>query len=394
MPPASLPDRPLRVALLATDAREHWREYDKPQPYFGTAPAALLEGFAQLEGQVEVHVVSCIQQRMASPEKLAANVWFHPLLVPKIGWLRTGYQGCIRHVRRFLHELRPDVVHAQGTERDCAICGGFSGFPNVLTIHGNQRAVAQMNQARIFSYLWFAARLESFVLPRADGVFCNSAHTESLVQPLARRTWRVPNALNPLFFAEPALPPRKSPPILVNVGTILPNKGQVEVLELGRRLHEQGLPFELHFIGPLPAGAPYSATFAERVREAEARGYARYLGVKSVPELVSCLDAASGIIHAPQEEAFGLAAAEGLARNLKLFGFRTGGLNDVAAGVEGAELLAVNDWTGLAEAVARWLRAGHPRPVSAARQIRDRYHPGTVARRHLEIYRELLSASV
>jgi glycosyltransferase involved in cell wall biosynthesis len=379
--------------MLATDAREHWREYDKPTPYFGTAPAALLEGFALWGAQAEVHVVSCMQRPMQCPERLASNTWFHPLLVPKIGWLRTGYQGCIRAVRRFLADLRPDIVHAQGTERDCALCGVFSGYPNVLTIHGNQRAVARLNRVKPLSYLWFAARLESFVLPRTGGVFCNSEHTENQIRPWARRVWRVPNALNPLFFAEPASHHPAGRPILVNVGTILPNKGQIELLDLGRLLHEQGLDFELQFIGPLPPGASYSTEFMQRVTVAEVKGYARYLGAREVRDLVGCLDAASAIIHAPQEEAFGLAAAEGLARNLKLFGFQTGGLKDVAAGVEGAELLPTNDWAGLREAVARWLQQGHPRPKAAAGQIQDRYHPRFVARRHIEIYREFLSTS-
>ena len=69
---------------------------------------------------VEVHVVSCTQQPMKSPIKLAENIFFHSLLVPKIGWLRTGYQGCIRAVRKKLRAIQPDIVHGQGTERDCA----------------------------------------------------------------------------------------------------------------------------------------------------------------------------------------------------------------------------------------------------------------------------------
>src|SRR5688572_31886508 len=109
----------MKVALLTTDAREHWREFDKPEPYFGPPQEALLQGAPEV-ADLELHVVSCWQKPMRAPEKLAPNVWFHPLLVPKIGWLRTGYQGCIRAVRKKLRQLQPDVVHGQGTERDCA----------------------------------------------------------------------------------------------------------------------------------------------------------------------------------------------------------------------------------------------------------------------------------
>src|SRR4051794_23385772 len=161
----------MRIVQLTTDAREHNKEYGMAAPYFGTAPEALLQGFSQLP-DVEVHVVTCTRVPMKSPEKLASNIYFHSLLVPKIGWMSTGYQGCIRAVRKKLKEVRPDIVHGQGTERDCAITAVFSGFPNVLTIHGNLRLIAKVNDVKPFSFPWLAARLEALTIPRSRGVVC------------------------------------------------------------------------------------------------------------------------------------------------------------------------------------------------------------------------------
>src|SRR4051812_21202253 len=110
----------MRVAILTTDNREHHRKYELAAPYFGPAIEALLQGMSQ-RADLEVHVISCTQQPMRAPEKLAANTFFHLLHVPKIGWLRTGYQGCIRAIRRKLREIKPDIVHGQGTERECAL---------------------------------------------------------------------------------------------------------------------------------------------------------------------------------------------------------------------------------------------------------------------------------
>src|SRR5258708_1037988 len=105
----------MKIAFFTTDNREHTRDYANPVPWFGTAPEAVLEGFKVLP-DLEVHVVSCTQRSMPSPKKLADNIWFHSLLVPKLGWLRTGYQGCIRAHRRKMAELKPDIIHGQGTE--------------------------------------------------------------------------------------------------------------------------------------------------------------------------------------------------------------------------------------------------------------------------------------
>ncbi len=186
---------------------------------------------------------------MKSPEKLGDNIWFHSLLVPKVGWLRTGYPGCVRAVRRKLKEIRPDMVHGQGTERDCGLEAVFSGFPNVVTLHGVMTEQAKLLHARPGIFYWMAAQLEKFTLPRAGGVFCNSEYTENAVRSLARRKWRVPNALREAFFREPITTRPSGKPILLNIGMISPRKQQCELLMAARKLQEAGLHFELHFLG-------------------------------------------------------------------------------------------------------------------------------------------------
>lgn len=382
----------MRVAVLTTDNRENYREYHKSMPYFGTAPEALLQGFATLP-EMEVHVVSCTRRTMASPGKLADNIWFHSLHVLKTGWLRTGYQGCIRAVRKRLKEIQPEMVHGQGTERDCAISAVFSSFPNVLTIHGNMRDAARVAHARFGSYLWCAAQLENFVLKRTAGVFCNSRHTGQVVAPRAKKTWLVPNALRAPFLTKPLPSGRKSRCILLHVGVVCENKQQLKVLEVARSLHRKNPGLEVWFLGSADPQANYARTFLDRMREAEAEGCAHYLGTaKNDEELVTCFDQASALVHTPLFEAFGLVVAEALARNLKLFATSVGGITDIASGVEGVELFDPNDWSGLETAITRWVKAGHPPPAGAPGLMQERYHPAHIARRHVEIYREVLDA--
>ena len=383
--------RPLKIAMLITDARRPGGLHDGPVPSLGTAPEALLQGFAGM-AEVEIHVVSCVQQPVISPEKIAPNIFYHSLLVPKLGWLRTGYQGCVRAVRKKLRDLKPDVVHGQGTERGCAISAVFSGFPNVLTIHGNMRAIAPMVRARIGDYYWLTAKLEAFALRRTGGVFCNSAYTENLVAPLAPKTWRVPNALRREFFNPPPPPKnRTGVPGLLNAGVLQPRKQQLELLALARNLRRRGLKFELQFAGDFTAETEYGVAFNRELALAESAGYARNLGLLSAPQLIAALDAAAALVHFPTEEAFGLVVAEGLARNLKFFGAGVGGVVEIAGGVDGAELFAPDDFIGLENALARWLAADCPAPRQVAETMRRRYHPEVIARRHLEIYREVLA---
>ena len=379
----------LRVAIITSDGREVLKNYGRSEIGFGTAPEALLQGFGQLPG-IEVHVVSCTQQPMQSPAKLAPNIWFHSLHVPKIGWMRTLYQGCIRATRKKLREIQPDIVHGQGTERDCAISAVFSGYPNVVTIHGNMAELARLFHARFGSYGWLAGKLENFTLKRIGGVFCNSAYTESLIRPRAKKVWRVPNPLRRDFFN--TIPAGTRPCVLLNVGVITPRKRQLELLDVAEKLHQCGLKFEFHFIGRLNPSDDYAAAFAARLKPLETEGCARHLGELKTPELIRRFDSAAALVHFPAEESFGLVVAEALARNLKLFGSRVGGIADIAERVPGAELLEVNDWNGLTEAIAGWMAKGHPQVEGGADVMRERYHPTMIARRHLEIYAEVLSS--
>ena len=269
-----------------------------------------------------------------------------------------------------------------------ALCG----FPNVVTIHGNMAELARLFHARFGSYGWLAARLEDFTLRRTAGVFCNSAYTENLVRPRAKKTWRVSNALRRDFFDTLPDAPPDSRCILLNVGFIMERKRQLELLGVAEDLHRQGLKFEFHFIGRLNPSETYGAAFLKKLKPLEAAGCARLLGELSTAELIRHFDSANGFVHFPSEEAFGLVVAEALARDLKFFGARLGGITDIAENVPGAELFKESDWINLSAALARWISQNHPRANGAAALMRERYHPEVIARRHLEIYKEVLSS--
>lgn len=380
----------LKIAMLVPDNRDELRQYSHADPFFGPAPTALLEGLARIP-ECEIHLICCVQKAMRSPIRLEGGIFYHSLLVPKWGWLRGGYFGCIRAIKKKIEEIKPDLVHGQGTERYCALAAAYSGYPNIVTIHGNMVKVAKF-QDNFSLFHWITARLENMALRRTLGVICNSEYTESIVKPRTRRTWRVPNAIQNQFFSHPV---KKSPggqPILLNIGVIHPLKRQIELLKMAEALHAQGARFVLQFVGKLDEQSCYGRKFSFLISAAEKQGFACYLGTKSRLELLDCMDAASALIHCPSEEAFGLVVAEALARNLKFFGARIGGVIDIASGVEGTELFEAEDWKNLGEAIRNWIQAGCPQPSTAASTMCSRYHPDIVAKRHLAIYQEILNS--
>jgi glycosyltransferase involved in cell wall biosynthesis len=376
----------LVIAMVLSDEREVFRHYSVDKPFFGTAPAALLEGLERFP-HCEVHLISCLQQPVRSPSRLADNIYFHALRVPKIGWLKSGYMGCIGAVRKQLRALKPQVVHGQGTERHCALCAAFSGFPSVVTIHGNMRRLAKLARARTFGFHWWTARLEGFVLPRADAFICPSAHTERELTPRARRTRVIPNAVDSSFFG--IQPSRPETPTFLCVANILPVKNQIGLIEALDALAAQKR-FRLVFVGAVQARREYAQKFHHMVDE---RPWCEYRGVADRGHLKQLLSQATAVVLPSMEENCPMAILEAMAAGVLVLASNVGGVPEIVShGVTGF-LFDPTVPRSMAGAVDRVLSQPEALAVSQAARIQaqQRYHPATVAGAHIDFYRELAS---
>lgn len=375
----------MKVAFLTTDNRENNRQYDLPGPVFGTAPEALLQGLARIP-DLEVHIISCVQRPVVASEKIAPNLWYHALHVPKLGWLRTGYQGCIRAVRRLLHSLQPDIVHGQGTERDCGISAVFSGFPNVITIHGNMRVIAQINHAPPLSYQWLAAQLERLTLPRSDGIVCITDYTQTAVRDIARRTWVVPNAVDFDFFGIRPLP--STPARILCIGHIQRRKNQNAFIRaLDSIIKRQ--PLQVLFAGELSNEPDYVTEFKGLIAE---RPWCGYAGMIGRAELKAQFARATVLVLPSLEDNCPMTVLEAMAAGVPVLASRVGGIPEL---IEDGDtgILCDPTPTSLAAGMMSILenRSERHRLAEGARAVAmARFHPEIIARRHLEIYRSIL----
>jgi glycosyltransferase involved in cell wall biosynthesis len=419
----------MRIVLLATDEREPFRLYDRPAPQFHTAVAALLEGLAMIPG-VEVHVISCVRQPVQTPERLAPNIHFHTVLVPKIGWMQTGFQGCIRATRKKIRALQPDIVHGQGTERDCALNAVFSGYPNVLTIHGNMRAIAGVNRVPAFSYNWLAARLERLALPRTAGVVCITSYTKRSVESLARKTWIVPNAVDPSFFdvrraldfegqapspqPSPPMGAREKkedgdqisesgdqfrgetsqagsrPPIGLCVGTVVKHKNQNDFIRALDPLASR-LNFKMHFASE-PFRGTYGNEFLQLVRE---RPWCEHIGHLNREQLKQRLAAAAFLALPTREDNCPMVVLEAMAAGVPVLASAIGGVPDLIEH-EVTGLLCNPDQPDTFRAAVGRLLTDRPFAARLAAEAKaqawNRFHLLVIARKHVEIYREVIAA--
>lgn len=381
----------MKVAILTTDSRQHFGNYSDPKPSFGTAPTALFQGFAALPN-LEVHILSCTQQPMPSPTKLAENISFHSLHVPKIGWLRTGYAGCILAVRKKLREIKPAIVHAQGTERDCAISAVFQNIPKILTIHGNMRAITKLHRHSPLSFWGIQSQLEAFCLPRFAGVICISTYTQQQVSALANKTWLLPNATENLFFeSRPTAVDFSTPPLVLVIANVDRRKNQNELIRAFDPLAGR-LRFAVKFYGRCGEDS-YGKEFRSLL---ETRPWCSWGGMIGRENLRDEFAQATVLFLPTREDNCPMVVLEAQASGVPVIASNVGGVPDlVEDGVTG--LLTNPDFPStmpialekiLSDKVlaARLAEGGRKKALA-------RYHPNVIASRHLKIYEEVLSAS-
>jgi len=390
----------IKVALLTTDSREHFRDYRNPQPYFGAAPEALLEGFKTMPQEIEVHVVSCLQKApISSPEKLADNIYYHALHVPNIGWMKTGYLGCSRAVRRRLRQIQPDIVHGQGTERDCAISAARSQHKFVLTLHGVISTLYPILKRNAYLYYTVANALENYSIKRAAGIVCISESVERAVRPAARKSWLIPNAVRSAFLTHKHFVPRSAAavPHLINVGVVSPLKRQKELLELLIPLRTK-FTFKTTFVGGIDMTSSYAREFADLFRTAQTQFQDfQHVCTLDCDTLREIFDSADALIHFSREESFCLVLAEARARQMTIFTTEVGAAKTICRLAQpSCFLFRVDRGLDLQSALGTWLerrRFLDGRPDAPDKDIKATMAPAAVAAQHLKIYAEVLAAS-
>lgn len=376
----------MRIVILTTDNREPHKDYENPLPHFGTAPSALLQGLAMIP-EIEVHVVACIRRFVKSPEKIAPNTYFHSLVVPKIGWMKTLFQGCIRAARKKIREIQPDIVHGQGTEADCSLSAVFSGFPNVLTLHGNMRLISALNREKPFSYMWMAARLEGLTLPRTNGVVCITRYTQDAVKALAPKTWVLPNAVDKSFFEVQAAPDTSTVPVGLCVGTICPRKNQNAFIRALDQLKEK--KFKIVFASE-PAPNAYGDEFRRLVRE---RPWCEHIGFLSREQLRARLATASFVVLPTREDNCPMVVLEAMAAGVPVLASNVGGVPDLIEPGKTGLFCDPAHPESFAEGIEKLLggvAAVQQMTKAAKAEAWRRFHPLAVAKAHLEIYRQVL----
>ena len=380
--------RPLKVAMILADERDVQFQYALPEPFFGPAPSALLEGLKQCP-EIELHIISCVRQPVRVPERLAENTFFHTVQVSRWAYLRTAYLPCVLKIRRRLRRIRPDIVHGQGTERYQGLAAAYSGFPSIITIHGNIRVIVKQFGGSPFFFHWLSARLEPLAIRKTAGILCLSRYAREQVQGLARRTWLLPNAVSGAFLDVVPAPARE--PTLLCIANIDRRKNQNALIHALDPI-ASGSGLRLVFLGRLDQTSQYGAEFVSLVRE---RPWCSYAGFKAGDDLRAQLRTGHMLVLPTLEDNCPMVVIEAMAAGLPVAASKVGGIPDLIEHDVNGLLFDPNDGEAIRAAVFQLLRdppAARALATRAREHALKRYAPIEIARRHSAIYAEVSSS--
>jgi glycosyltransferase involved in cell wall biosynthesis len=383
----------MRVALLGDFDTYLFRGRERP-PELGQyrlSPALnLARGFREL-GVADVHYfVDTPEVDRPTVDEGPFGV-LHRLPCPRFSGTASFQLWRRRNLLRALRQLRPALVHGQGTEAEYAFTAVTAPYPHVVTFHGIMHRILQAHPPPLWSPLQITRWLEKVVVRRARHVICLSAEVENFLREhhSPARCHRIPNAVAPCFFAVP--PPRAAAGFtLAFVGTIYRLKGVRELIEavaaVQRRL---GQPVRVELAGPA-SDAAYAAALRRRIQELNLEQQVAWRGALSEQGVADLLARADALVLPSWQETAPMCISEAMAAGRAVVATRVGGVPDQVADGQTGLLVSPGNSAELATALHTVLTDAELRSqMGAAGRARAlaNFTPRIVAERTLAVYR-------
>lgn len=309
------------------------------------------------------------------------------LRAPTLFWYDTWL------IRKVLRKVRPDLIHAWGTENGAALIAARCGLPYLVTVQGLMSWYCQMvHHPPVYNRL--AAWLESRSLPRAPLVTTESRFAVEFVRKhfAPRRVWQIEHAPDPVFFHVRRQPETECLRLVVN-GRFHYAKGTDLLLHA---LHRLGSAFRWKLVH---VGAP-EGKWAEQLRAQLPPGLWQQIEFRhrlTLDEVAEELARATLLVCPTRVDVSPNSVKEAVVAGVPVVASRVGGIPDYVVDGRNGLLFEPGDLHGLTAALRQ--AAQHPMfrkgqvDLPTLQQMREYLSPVTMARRFWEAYQTVAGSS-
>lgn len=293
-------------------------------------------------------------------------------------YLRNTHSRLI--LRRALRQIRPDIIHAWGTEKPySSVIGDFNG-PSLLSVQGCLTAFGKVAPLPLHQRI--AAKMEPARIRAANRVTCESLWSAEQVDLLgpARFPDVVDYGVHPCFY-EVEWSPDPNRPYLLYSGSLDHRKGFDLLLEAVRGIPDRG--WELVILGDGPLREPGEAMNLPGVR---------WLGNQPWDRMIPVMAGAWGLVVPTRADTGPTVVKEARVVGLPVIASNQGGLRDyIVDGVNGLKVEPL-DTERLADAMCRMM-SDHESVLQLGRrrhaEDRERFQPCHTAEKFARIYHEM-----
>jgi glycosyltransferase involved in cell wall biosynthesis len=367
-----------------------------PERYSGgveTSTAYLLEGLRRFN-DMDLHLVSLTSELHQAVHIEHAGVQFHHLPAPARLNVLTLYHRARTTLARFLHELEPDLVHAQealGFGYTCV--KAVPEIPTVVSIHGVVREDAKhASGARAHLRGTLAARLiQRSCVKNARFLIQPTRYPEEYFGSLITgKIFDTGNAIADSFFA---LRSTSEPGRILYSGVIRPLKRLLDLVQ-AISLVKQTLPHVmLRIAGPI-ADSEYHRVLERTISKNGVESNVVLLGPLTMEQRLDEYRRSSLLVLPSAQETSPLVIGEAMAVGLPVVATRVGGVPYLVDDQETGFVVDVGDVQALATRTLMILRDAdlRNRMGRRAKQRAERFRSSVVATKVRNVYCEAISS--
>lgn len=349
---------------------------------------------------VELHLV-VDSSRVASCQQVRkGGIVFHvvktgiPLLDRNFpSWLPldvlSGFRPDIFRLLREVREIKPDIVHAHGTEAAYALTAVKSGIPCLISMQGVISELFKTNPNFRFRVV---RHHERSAVRRGRFFTCRTDFDSGFVrsQNPQARIFTIHEAMSPVYFGNDwKVAPSET---VMFVGSFLEHKGLPLLLEALALVKQRRPKITLNVVGTI--GPDSRSKFWPAWTRLRLDANVKFLGWRSADEIARLHLQSQVFVLPSRNENSPNALAEAMVSGMPVIATRVGGIPSLVEDGQSGLLVPWDDPQALAEKID-WLLA-HPeereRLGNNARRIaRVRHAPETVAEETIQAYKEILA---